>query len=317
MRDARNSLDRRSFLKLGASGVAAASSAGFLPELLAEPAGAVVLRSAAMELRLDGATGLPMEYRLVRSGVRFTGDVSGVPLQARLCRREPWEFAGVAVRPSGHRVSGGRADFHFTAMFAAEAAAAEFVLRYALEGRTVRVTLEEVQERAGFELISLGMPSLVSVEEHDSDAWLAHGNAGGDMVALSEAKAGKLGVNSFWGEINGVLPVVMAGHSGAVCVQETTAFMDGTLLSVEGGAPKRRACLGTTKVHRVDGGACYNMNLGRGMPLSCGNRATPNLIVEQTSACRLDFLEPAAGGRALNWMDGAKLVRARMPGIPN
>ena len=102
----------------------------------------------------------------------------------------------------------------------------------------------------------------------DADAWLAHGDSGGDMVALREAKAGRLGLNTFWGEINGILPVIMAGHSGAICVQETTAFMDGTLLSVTGEAPNRRACLGTTKVFRVDGGACYDMNLGRGAPRS-------------------------------------------------
>ncbi len=137
------------------------------------------------------------------------------------------------------------------------------------------------------------------------------------MVALREARAGKLGLNTFWGEINVILPVIMAGHSGAVCVQETTAFMDGTLLSVTGEAPNRRACLGTTKVFRVDGGACYDMNLGRGAARNCGNKSTPNLIVDQKSACRLDFLEPATGAAPLSWIDGAKLVRARMPGIPN
>jgi hypothetical protein len=70
-------------------------------------------------------------------------------------------------------------------------------------------------------------------------------------------------------------------------------------------------------VFRVDGGACYDMNLGRGAPRSCGNKLTPNLIVEQKSSCRLDFLEPDAGGGALSWVDGAKFVRARMPEIPN
>ena len=112
------------------------------------------------------------------------------------------------------------------------------------------------------------MPSIVTVHEREEDAWLAHGDAGGDLVALRDAKAGKLRPNTFWGEINGILPVIMTGHSGAVCVQETTAFMDGTLLSVVGEAPNRRALMGTTKVHRVDGSACYDMNLGREAPKS-------------------------------------------------
>ena len=92
--------------------------------------------------------------------------------------------------------------------------------------------------------------------------------------------------------------------------------MDGTLLEVTGSAPNRRAVMGTTKVHRVDGSACYDMNLGREAPKSCGNQQTPNLIVEQKSSVRLDFLEPDQGRRP-TWIDGAKLVRARMPAIPN
>jgi hypothetical protein len=221
------------------------------------------------------------------------------------------------VRPKKNKVSKDSVDFQFTAMYASNAAAVDFTLRYTIEGGCIHATLEEVHEHDGFELISISMPSLVSVDEHDPDAWVAHGDAGGDMVALREAKAGKLGLNTFWGEINGILPVITAGHSGAVCVQETTAFMDGTILSVVGEAPNRRAYLGTTKVFRVDGSACYDMNLGRGAPRSCGNESTPNLIVGQKSACRLDFLEPAAGAGALGWIDGAKLVRARMPQIPN
>jgi hypothetical protein len=202
-------------------------------------------------------------------------------------------------------------------MYAPTAPGADFTLRYSIEDCSLHVTLEDVREQVGFELISITMPSLVSVDEDERDAWLAHGDAGGDMVALREAKAGKLGLNTFWGEINGILPVTMAGHSGAVCVQETTAFMDGTLLSVKGEALNRRACLGTTKVFRVDGSACYDMNLGRGAPKSCGNEFIPNLLVDQKSACRLDFLEPVTDGAPLSWIDGAKLVRARMPYIPN
>jgi len=70
-------------------------------------------------------------------------------------------------------------------------------------------------------------------------------------------------------------------------------------------------------MHRVDGSACYDMNLGKGAPRSCGNETTPNLLVEQQSACRLDFLEPKVSGQTLSWLDGARLVRARMPEIPN
>jgi hypothetical protein len=324
MQDDFTNLNRRAFIKLGASGLAVTGSTGFLPQLMAEqngkrdaPIRTIQLKSSSLELTIDAMDGLPFEYHLLRSGVRFKGEGSGAALKVRLCQRNLWTFADVAAKPRWSKVSEHSTDFFFTAMYALSIAAVEFTLRYAIDGNSVRVTLEDVHEHAGFELISIEMPSLVCVDESENDAWLAHGDAGGDMVALREAQVGKLGLNTFWGEINAILPVIMAGHSGAVCVQETTAFMDGTLLSVSGTAPNRRACLGTTKVFRVDGSACYDMNLGRGAAKSCGDRSTPNLIVQQKSACRLDFLEPAAGGAALGWIDGAKLVHSRMPEIPN
>ena len=283
-------INRRAFLKLGASGLAVAGSGGFLQRLVPEQAGKrqsrakpLMLRSSSLEVSLDPTDCVPFEYRLLKSGIRFKGEGSGAPLNVRLCRRKPWAFAGVVARPTESRISPNSVDFCFTAMYTPDAPGADFTLRYTIEGSSIRVTLEDVREHDGFELISIAMPSLVCVGE-ESDAWLAHGDAGGYMVALREARAGKLGLNTFWGEINGILPVIMAGHSGAVCVQETTAFMDGTLLSVAGEAPNRRECLGTTKVFRVDGGACYDMNLGRGAARSCGNESTPNLIVDQKSA---------------------------------
>lgn len=316
-------LNRRAFLKIGAAGLAAAGTSSFLPAAAAEERGTriaperpLTLQTSALEVLLDPADGVVFEYRLLKSGVRFAGEGFGQSLRATVHSKSPFGFATVAVRPTGNRIIRETGDFHFTAMYAANTPAVDFTLRYALENSTVRVTMEDVRERAGFELISLSMPSLVSITEKQESAWLAHGDSGGDLVSLAEAKAGKLRPNTFWGEINSILPVIMAGHSGAVCVQETTAYMDGTLLEVTGVAPDRRGAMGTTKVHRVDGAACYDMNLGREAPKSCGNQQTPNLPVGQKSSVRLDFLEPI-GGRNLSWIDGAKLVRSRMPATPN
>jgi len=316
-------LDRRKLLKFGAAGVAVASSRRVIAQLAAaetssrsRPSRPIILRSASLELTLDSAEALPFSYKLLKSGVAFHGEDAGTPLKARVCRLEPWTFADVELRPSNHTSSAHAADFKFTANYESGTPVAEFTLRYALDGNTVVVTLEDVHEHPGYQFISLSMPAMVTVHEDEKEAWLAHGDDGGDLVALREAKAGKMAPNTFWGEINGILPVIMAGHSGAVCVQETTAFMDGTLLCVSGETPSRIARMGTTKVHRVDGSACYDMNLGRGAAKNCGNQTTPNLLVEQKSSCRLDFLEPAAG-RSLTWLDGARLVRARMPAIPN
>lgn len=38
-------------------------------------------------------------------------------------------------------------------------------------------------------------------------------------------------------------------------------------------------------------------------------------MVEQTPACRLDFVGDLDGDGAVDWLDGAKLVHGRMPAI--
>src|SRR5215469_14162874 len=92
-------INRRNFLRWGVSGIAAVSSGSFLPKLVAEQAGTraapgkpITLRSASIELSLDPTDGLPFEYRLLKSGIRFKGEGAGVALNVRLCRREPWGF---------------------------------------------------------------------------------------------------------------------------------------------------------------------------------------------------------------------------------
>lgn len=279
------------------------------------PTHPVRLQSDELEVILDAADGLPYEYRLKSNGATLRGEDFGQPLTVTFCRKEPWSFPSFAITPEKHTSDGTNAVFHFRATHNG-ALAGSFSLRYALRQATLLVTLEDIKEHPGFELIDLAMPNLVTVRESDKSAWLAHGDEGGSLVMLSSARPGHLPLNRFWGNVQGTLPVVMVGTANALCVQETTAFMDGTLLSVVGAEGVRRASLGTDKVHRVNGGACYDLNLARGKPLNCGNPNTPNLLVEQPSSCRLDFL-PITGDPAKAWIVAGKLVRNRMPEMPS
>lgn len=71
------------------------------------------------------------------------------------------------------------------------------------------------------------MPALVTVSEQDGAAWLAHGDTGGSLTMVSEAKAGSLPPNRFWGEVLATLPVLMLGNGKAVSILEINSFMDG------------------------------------------------------------------------------------------
>lgn len=232
-----------------------------------------------------------------------------------LCQKTPWRFVEQPVEAANVTSTSNSAEFRFEVLNGG-IKAASFALHYELRDATVILTLKDVAETAGYELISVELPRLVTIRESEPGAWLAHGDTGGSLVMLRDAKAGSLPPNQFWGKIAGTLPVVMLGTASAMCVQETTAYMDCTSLTVVGENGSRRASIGTSKAHRVNGGDCYDLNLGKGMPRNCGTAKTPNLLVEQASSCRLDFLR-VTGDPKDAWLTGAKLVRDRMPAMPS
>ncbi|MGH9353197.1 MAG: endo-alpha-N-acetylgalactosaminidase family protein [Terriglobia bacterium] len=324
MMNKKNRIDRRDFLKTGGAGLAGLMSApawcGLLPDdstatVRSRPVNPIVLRSSSLEVILDRDDGLPYEYRLLPGNLRIHGEDFGGKMGVTVCRRQPWGFASAPISASSVSATPSQADFRFDATYEGNPAAA-FVIRYALEDRTLRVSMESISEHEGYELIEVGLPRLATAREEDGPAWLAHGEEGGSLVALSEAKPGHLPPNRFWGKVLATLPVVMIGTERAMCVLEVTAYMDGTELAVAGENGHRRASLGTVKTHRVNGSLCYDMNTGTGTPRNCGNAETPNLLVEQRSLCRLDFISDSEGSKPLDWLDGARLVRARMPAIP-
>ncbi len=266
-----------------------------------------------MKLSLDRKDGLPVEYDL--SGRRMRGELFGKQIAATVCNLERWTFATTSVAANSVKSSGTQADFPFEVTTEGKPAA-RFTVRYRLDGATVYVTLEDVHEYENFQLIEVSLPDLATVREEDGAAWLAHGDNGGNLVKLSEAKEGTLPPNTFWGDVLTSLPVVMIGADQLACVQETAAFMDYTLLSVirDGGL---RATLGTVQRHRVNGSLCFDMNTGKGTPRNCGNKMTPNLLIGQKPSCRLDLLVPSEGKTSVDWLDGARLVRSRMPDMPS
>jgi hypothetical protein len=318
-------LDRRGFLKLSGAGAVVAGTKALLPSLLlaeegpveltdrAAPKNPIRLRSSEMEVVLDGTDGVPFTFHFSANGAMLRGEDFGKKIVATVCQRTPWKFLSVETSPTNFKTAPNMVEFHFE-VNSGKSRVASFVLRYELRRATVVATLEEVKESSGYELISVDLPRLVTVREEDPDAWLVHGDAGGSFALVRNATTGSLTPNQFWGNVCSSLPVVMLGTSALMCVQETTAFMDGTSLTVVGENGKRRASIGTYKTYRVNGGDCYDLNLGKGMPRNCGTASTPNMLVEQKSSCRLDFL-PVDGDAKHAWLAGAKMVRDRMPAI--
>jgi hypothetical protein len=321
-------MNRRSFLRLTGTGTAVAAINGLLPHSLfaqqneapltdrSKPQNPILLRTQGLELTLDREDGLPFSYRLIANGATLRGEDLGQQLGALVCQKNPWEFSVHPLKATHATSTPTSASFTFETLDNDNASpSTSFTLHYELRDTTLLITLQDITESPNYELISVEIPRLVSVREADAGAWLAHGDTGGSFITLDKATPGALPPNQFWGPVLGTLPIVMVGTSTAMCVQETTAYMDGTSQSVVGSNGSRRASIGTSKVHRVNGEACYDLNLAKGLPHNCGTAQTPNLLVEQKSSCRLDFLT-LAPNMPEPWLAGAKLVRNRMPKIP-
>jgi len=318
-------LDRRGFLRLSGAGAAVAGTKAIFPHLSfgeaqpvpltdrTAPVNPIRLHSSEMEVTLDRNDGVAFAFHLSANGATLRGEDFGRKISVTVCQKTPWKFLELETSPKDVKATRSAVDFHFEAN-SGNVKVASFTLRYELDKATVTIKLEDVMEVRGYEFISVNLPRLVTVREEDPDAWLVHGDAGGSFAMLRNATAGALAPNQFWGDVSGSLPVVMLGTATAMCVQETTAFMDGTSLTVTEENGKRRASIGTSKTYRVNGGDCYDLNLPKGMPRNCGTATTQNLLVEQKSSCRLDFL-PMTGDAKHAWLAGAKLVRSRMPAI--
>jgi hypothetical protein len=280
-----------------------------------QPANPIYLRNPRLEAVLDGSDGVPYGYNLRASKALIRGEDSGRLIDVTVFHRQTHEFRQLQVRPANVEVEAAQADFHFNVRDGGAQAVA-FTLRYAITDATLRVSLEEVSEKPGWELIEVALPDLATIREEDGPTWLAHGDSGGSTVTLAKATPGHLAKNRFWGGVAATLPVAMIGTDKVICVEEVTAFMDTTELAVDGEPGHRRAKLGTIKVYRINGSVAQDMNTGGDNPRVAGNDKTPNLLVGQRSMVRLDFIADFDGNGVVDWLDGAKFTRAHMPPIP-
>ncbi len=286
-----------------------------------EPRNPLTIRTEEIQVVLDGSDGLPYAYHLSRvylprlgptaQPATLRGEDAGRPIEVTIYDQSTHKFEVLHVAPSNADVSPNEVDFHFKVRDAAS-----FTLRYSAKSTTLTVSLEEVSERSGWELIDVSLPDLVTLHEEDGAGWIAHGDSGGSVVSLAKATPGRLAPNRFWRGVAATLPVAMLGTDKMLCVEEVTAYMDYLELAVDGEPGHKRAKLGTVKMYRIDGSLPQDMNLAGDNPKVAGNDRTPNLLVGQKSTVRLDFIADYDHNGVVDWLDGAKFTRAHMPPIP-
>jgi len=272
----------------------------------------VVLNDCGLKVFINKQTGMPYSYNY--KGENIWGADSLKNIDVIICKLVPREYVTVKARAELVNQTSVSADFLCKAVYK-NLTAATFHLKYLLNGASLVLTVENVSEQNGFEFIESWLPNLATMREEDGQSgWLAHGIDGGETVQLKDARPNRVKPDAFFGDIGYVLPVAMIGNNKVACAMEVSAYMDGTKIEISGKDGYRHAKIGTVQVYRVHGGRGYNMN--NGGPDVKGNEHTPNLIVGQPPRCRLDFIGPHDKNSTVNWLDGAKVIAARMPPIP-
>jgi len=269
----------------------------------------VSLRTSSLAVTLDAEDGLPFRYEF--NGESIWGEDTGAPMTAILCRLEPRSYNTVSLKAASFTETSDSVVFRFSVPWE-HRDGVSFSLRYSIEDASLVLTMEDVVEHPGFELIEVALPNLATVREGDRAAWMAQGRDGGSFVRVADAKPFRYAGDENFGRISTELPIGAVGVGGIGCLMEVTAFMDATETSVAAVGGLRSARIGTIQVHRVHGGRCYEMNDGK--DAACGNGQTLNLPVGQQSRCRLNFYK--VEDPQTPWFAAARLLRARMPQRP-
>ena len=273
--------------------------------LRAHPHDPVFLRSDLLSVILDRSDGLPFRYEF--SGELLHGEESGTPISVIVCRLQPRSYSTVLVRPVSVVCTDQTAAFHFKVPWEKHVAV-EFSLAYEIRGGSLCVTLEQVAEHSGFELIEVALPNLVTVREDNAGAWMAQGRDGGSFVRLADAKPYRYEDDENFGRVSTQLPIGIVGNDVIGCPMEVTAFMDGTETEVVEVGGHRSSRTGT-----IPGIECMAAVLRDERRSRCGLRNTSDsdLKVGQQSRSRLDFYKVEDPRR--RGLRRQKLLRARMP----
>src|SRR6185437_654010 len=251
MQDEPAGLARRDFLRLTAAGVAAAGLESLMPVRAAAdtqagtaqaprgaPAHPLILQSDLLEVTFDADIGLPFQYRHKPTGATLRGEDSGQPVTVTMCIYRSWDFFQVRAKavplPASGKNAAGEVTFQFHVTEGPEEYAS-FLMHYRLSGASLFITMDNVGEEPGAQLIDVAMPRLATVREEDASPWLVYGDTGGKFVMLSDAVPGTLPPNRFWGTVHSTMPITMLGTSHLLCVQETTACMDTTHVEIASG----------------------------------------------------------------------------------
>ena len=279
----------------------------------------VILYTPLVNIIFDGKDGLPLSYELLRLKEQFKGKDDGQTIKVVLSKKNRDNTLDLKKTANGEYYMKSKTDMvvvpHLKKIdilkdqanvsyevYSDNSIKVSFTIRYSIKDETVFITLEDVIERNGYELIEIQTNSLVTIYQTNGNEWLAHGNGGGYYSDLASARSAEL--NDGWSKEFPYfpnftyLPLVMMGNGKVNSSMEVQGYLSNTKLKVSRAKRKKKATMGVRSYYRV------------------GGESIDHLLAGQKEICRIDFTGDHDKNKKTDWLDAAKAVRDHMPPIP-
>lgn len=175
-----------------------------------------VLENDQLRVVLSATRPAVLRYELP-DGARLGGDVTGYPLRVRFCHDAGDRWRSVALRGEACKLAAHSSTEarHAVTVQDGDTLAATCELVWRLEGKVLRVNIEDVQERNGYLLTDVWLPQVVSSRAPRGELVLP--TLGGRLVRLAESQPGVREITMNWFEAD--LCGAVVGESAVAAVR--------------------------------------------------------------------------------------------------
>ena len=253
---------------------------------------------ASGELKIVLSASQPRVHRFeLPDGRRMTGDASGYPLRARICRTSDDRYRTVCLRDAAccsvQRKDG---EVRYSIRVHDEGKpAAVFDVVFRVDGNVLRVRIENVKEEPGFLLMDVWLPQLVSARTPNGELVLP--TQSGRLVHLNRSAPGLHTIGMNWFEMDLCGAVIDNGCAASIRTRdwdnELEARVSGAGGQLVGGYAVRLALRAEAR------GKAAKIQLAR----------TPGVEVAVLGASQ--------GQTPVGWIDAAKSLRREVKGSAN
>jgi hypothetical protein len=261
------------------------------------PAGEVTqLASGALKVTLSAAQPRLLGYELP-GGRKLSGDSSGYPLRARICRTAADQYRTICLRDAACfslQQQNGEARYAIQVRDQGQLAA-RFDLEFRLEANVLRVRIENVKEEPGFLLMNVWLPQLASVRAPTGQ--LVVPTQSGRLVPLGRSAPGQHTIGLNWFEMDLCGAVVGENCAAAIRTRDWDNELEARVSGAEG---------------QLSGG--FSVRLA--VRAEAHGKAA-KIRLAQTPGVEVAILHGSDGGGPATWVDAAKWLRREVTGDAN